>query len=274
MSGRPSSGVAARRPASVRRNGAPATGAQVLERTVALLYALAQAGRPLSGAELAGRCALPASTTYRLIADLERHGLVAREGRQGATLGLRVLELARSVEDRLEAALVEPARDVMQGLARDYGETAILTAPTGQLAIGLASVESPTHAVRLTYGRWRVAPMHLGASGKVLLAHLDRRAADRVIAAALDGSFGGQPLDEAALRDQLAETRRNGYVVTHGELDEGASAAAAPVLDGRGRLVAGLSLAGPTARMRRTLDAIVPAVADGARAIAARIAPA
>jgi DNA-binding IclR family transcriptional regulator len=66
--------------------------------------------------------------------------------------------------------------------------------------------------------------------------------------------------------------RRDGHVVTHGELDEGASAVAAPVLDGRGRLVAGLSLAGPTPRMERALRRIVPAVMDGARAISAQIA--
>ena len=249
----------------------PVGGAQVLDRTVALLAALAEARDPLPAGELAGRCDLPVSTTYRLVADLERHGLVAREGRRGVTLGLRVLELARSVEDRVESALVEPAREVLQALAREHGETAILTAPAGAYAIGLVSFESPRHAVRLSYGRWRVAPIHLGASGKVLLAHLDEAAAERVIAAPGPHPTGGPGLDAATLRAQLAETRRHGYLVTHGELDEGATAAAAPVFDARGRPVAALSLAGPTPRMRRALEAIVPAVIDGARAIAARI---
>jgi DNA-binding IclR family transcriptional regulator len=158
----------------------------------------------------------------------------------------------------------------MRALAAEHGETAILTAPTGVQAIGLASIESPVHAMRLTYGRWRLAPMHLGASGKVLLAHLDEPAIARVLAAARAGG-NGRPLDVDLLRAQLAAIRRDGWVVTHGELDEGATAAAAPVLDARGRLVAGLSLAGPTPRMRPALDAIVPAVVAGARAIAERL---
>jgi DNA-binding IclR family transcriptional regulator len=244
----------------------------VLDRTVELLAALADAGTPVPAAELAGRCDLPPSTTYRLLADLEVHGLVARDGRRGVTLGLRVLDFARSLEDRLEATLVQPAREVMIALAREHGETAILTAPGGTHAMGLASVESPQHAVRLSYDRWRTAPMHLGASGKVLLAHLDEAHAERILAAPPPHPAGGADIDDATLRAQIAATRRDGYLVTHGELDEGATAVAAPVLDPRGRPVAALNVAGPSERMRGALGAIVPAVVAGARAISERIA--
>jgi DNA-binding IclR family transcriptional regulator len=159
----------------------------------------------------------------------------------------------------------------MEELAAAHGETAILTAPGGTHAMCLASVESGQHAMRLSYDRWRTAPMHLGASGKVLLAHLDAAHAERILGAPPPHPASGPDLDEATLREQIAATRRDGYLVTEGELDEGATAVAAPVLDARGRPVAGLSLAGPTARIHAALHAIVPAVVDGARAIAGRI---
>lgn len=250
----------------------PAGGAQVLDRTVELLAVLAAAGAPVAPGALAEHCDLPPSTTYRLLADLEVHGLVARDGRRGVTLGLRVLDFARSLEDLLEETLVQPAREVLQALARTHGETALLTAPGGTHAMCLASVESPQHAVRLSYDRWRTAPMHLGASGKVLLAHLDEAHAERILAAPPPHPSGGAAIDGATLRAQIAATRRDGHLVTHGELDEGATAVAAPVLDARGRPVAALSVAGPTERMRAVLDEIVPAVRDGAAAIADRVA--
>jgi DNA-binding IclR family transcriptional regulator len=250
----------------------PAGGAQILDRTVELLTALADAGEPVAPAVLAERCDLPPSTTYRLLADLEVHGLVAREGRRGVTLGLLVLDFARSLEDRLEATLVRPARDVMDALARAHGETALLTAPGGTHAMCLASVESPQHAVRLSYDRWRTAPMHLGASGKVLLAHLDEAHAERILATPPPHPAGGAQIDDATLRAQIAATRRDGHLVTDGELDAGAIAVAAPVLDARGRPVAALSVAGPSERMRPALDAIVPAVRAGAAEIAGRVA--
>jgi DNA-binding IclR family transcriptional regulator len=249
----------------------PVGGAQVLDRTVALLTALAETVDPLAPGDLADRCELPPSTTYRLLADLERHGLVTRAGRRGTTLGLWVLELARSVEDRLGSELVEPARGVMAALAEEHGETAILTAPGGTHAMCLASVESLQHAMRLSYERWRSVPMHLGASGKVLLAHLDDAHAERILAAPPPHPAGGPQIADATLRAQIAATRRDGYLVTDGELDEGATAVAAPVLDARRRPVAALSLAGPTTRIRAALDAIVPAVVAGAGTIAARL---
>jgi DNA-binding IclR family transcriptional regulator len=249
----------------------PAGGAQVLDRIVALLTALSD-NVELAPSELAERCGLPPSTTYRLLADLEQHGLVTRAGRRGTTLGLWILELARTVEDRLEAELVEPARTVMEALAEEHGETAILTAPGGTHAMCIASVESARHAMRLSYDRWRTAPMQLGASGKVLLAHLDEAHAERILAAPPPHPAGGAPIDEEMLRAQIAATRRDGYLVTHGELDDGATAVAAPVLDARGRPLAGLSVAGPTARVGAELDVLVPAVVAGAATIAGKIA--
>ena len=160
---------------------------------------------------------------------------------------------------------------MVEGLAHGHGETAILTAPGGTHAMCLASVESDHHAMRLSYDRWRTAPMHLGASGKVLLAHLDDAHAERILADPPPPPAGGPQIPTATLRRQIAETRRDGYLVTDGELDGGATAVAAPVLDARGRPLAGLSLAGPTPRVRAMLHEIVPAVVAGAAEIARRI---
>jgi DNA-binding IclR family transcriptional regulator len=240
---------------------------RVLERSLAMLFELAEAERPLATAELAGRADLPASTAYRLVDELEAHGLVERDGNGGVALGLRVLELARRVEDRMAGSLLEPARGIMRAVASEHDETALLTAPAGRCAIGLDAVEPP-RPVRLSFGRWRVAPMHLGASGKVLLAHLPARAAERVLAAVDHGlTASGQPVDVARLRHELADVRERGVVVTHGELDRGVSGVAAPVLGPRGRLLAGLTLAGPTERLIPSVERLSVAVRAAAGAI-------
>jgi DNA-binding IclR family transcriptional regulator len=246
---------------------APARGTRVLERSLAMLFELCDAEGPLPTAELARRVDLPASTAYRLLDELDGHGLVERDGNGGLALGLRILELARRVEDGLAASLVEPARGVMRALAQEHGETVMLTAPAGRLAIGLDAVEPP-RPVRLSFGRWRVAPMHLGASGKVLLAFLPPRSAERVLAAVNhDVTASGRPIDVDRLRRELAEARERGVVVTHGELDRGVSGVAAPLLAARGRLVAGLTLAGPTERLGPRAEALGAAVRDAAAAI-------
>lgn len=240
---------------------------QRTDRIVEVLAVLADADGPLGAAELAERAGLPVSSTYRLVNSLERHGFVERRPRRGIALGLRALELARRAEDRLEPALLEPARSPMADLARECGESVLLTAPAGTRSIGLASVESP-RPIRLTYGRWRLAPMHRGASGKVLLAHLDDAQAERVLAsaAALEPDR-----DFRALRRELAEIRRRGFAVSHAELDPGVSGIAAPIFDPARRLVAGLTVAGPSDRVRPAKRTIAEAVRSAARTIEAAV---
>jgi IclR family acetate operon transcriptional repressor len=243
-----------------------ARGTRVLDRSVAMLFELGDADRPLPIAELARRADLPPSTAYRLVDELEAHGLIDRDD-GGLGLGLRLLELARRIEDRLAPSLLEPARGVMRALAHEHDETALLTAPAGRFAIGLDAVEPP-RPVRLSLGRWRVAPMHLGASGKVLLAFLPARSAERVLAELdHDVTASGRPVGVEGLRRELAEVRERGVCVTHGELDRGVSGVAAPLLAARGRPVAGLTLAGPTDRIGPRVDRLREAVLEAARAI-------
>jgi DNA-binding IclR family transcriptional regulator len=251
--------------AATRPPRAPRPGL-TLDRFVDVLAALVGAGGPLTAAELSERTGLPLSSTYRLVQSLERHGFVERRPRGTIALGLRVLELARHVEDHLRPSLLEPALPLMQELAREHGETVLLTAPVGASSIGLASVESP-QPIRLTYARWRLAPLTRGASGKVLLAHLDYGRAEDVLAAA------AAEIDAGALREELAAIRERGYAVSTGELDPGASGVAAPVFDASQRLVAGLTLAGPTERVRPAEAALAHAVVAAARALEGLVRP-
>ena len=244
----------------------PAGGTRVLDRSLAMLFELGDADGPLPVTEVARRADLPSSTAYRLVDELEGHGLIERDD-GGLGLGLRILELARRIEDRLAPGLLEPARGIMRELAREQDETVLLTAPAGPFAIGLDSVEPPRR-VRLSLGRWRVAPMYLGASGKVLLAFLPPRSAERVLAS-VDGAVqaSGRPVEVEGLRRELALVRERGFVVTHGELDRGVSGVAAPVLAPGGRPVAGLTLAGPTDRIGAEAERLNEAVREAARAI-------
>ena len=102
-------------------------------------------------------------------------------------------------------------------------------------------VETEQHSVRLSYARFRRAPMHRGASGKILAAYLEPAERERLLEAAAT----------PGLARQLDRIRADGFAFTVGELDEGAAAVAAPILDRRGRIAAGLSVAGPGAPDRR-----------------------
>ena len=236
--------------------------AGALERAVELLH---QIGRQPAGptvAELAIEAGMPTSTAYRLLAELEQHGLVSRGPDSTVALGTRLVALGRTAEAGLRERLVAPAATVMDELSEEVGETVILTAPCGLEAIVLHVVEAERHSVRLSYALFRRGPMHRGASGKVLAAFLEPAERRRLLQAA------GDP----GLEAKLDAVRRDGLAVTVAELDEGAAAVAAPILDRRGRLVAGVSVAGPAERVTTRVPVLRAAVSMAARKVARAVA--
>jgi DNA-binding IclR family transcriptional regulator len=228
-----------------------------LERAVELLHHIGRLPAGPTVAELASDTGMPTSTAYRLLAELEQHDLVSRGPDSTVALGTRLVALGRTAEAGLRERLVEPAVAMMQDLCEQVGETVILTAPCGLEAMVLHVVETERHSVRLSYTLFRRGPMERGASGKILAAFLDpaerRRLTDAI----------GTP----GLEDHLEAVRRDGIAVTVSELDEGAAGVAAPILDRRGRLVAGLSVAGPAER----ISARVPDLRDAVTAAAAKV---
>jgi IclR family KDG regulon transcriptional repressor len=228
-----------------------------LERAVELLHHIGRQPAGPTVAELATEMGMPTSTAYRLLAELEQHGLVRRGPDSTVALGTRLVALGRTAEAGLRERVVGPAAPVMEELSDEVGETVILTAPCALEAIVLHVVEAERHSVRLSYTLLRRGPMHRGASGKVLAAFLEpadrRRLVDAVRAPGLEA--------------ELEMVRREGVAVTVAELDQGAAAVAAPILDRRGRLVAGLSVAGPTERITARVPALRAAVAGAAHKV-------
>jgi IclR family transcriptional regulator, acetate operon repressor len=225
-----------------------------LERAVELLHHIGRQPAGPTVAELATEAGMPTSTAYRLLTELEQHGLVQRGPDSTVALGTRLVALGRTAEAGLRERLVEPAAAVMAELSEELGETVILTAPCALEAIVLHVVEAERHSVRLSYTLFRRGPMHRGASGKILAAFLEPAERRRLVEA----------VGDSGLDAELEAVRRDGLAVTVAELDDGAAAVAAPILDRRGRLVAGLSVAGPAERITARVPALRQAVSVAA----------
>jgi DNA-binding IclR family transcriptional regulator len=228
--------------------------AGALERAVELLQHLGEQPTELTVAELATEAGMPTSTAYRLLGELEQHGLVRRGADSTVTLGTRLVALGRIAEAGLHGRIVQPAMAVMNDLSHQTEETVILTAPCALEAIVLHVVETEVHPVRLSYAVFRRGPMHRGASGKILAAFLEPSERRRLLDAVAEPQLAGE----------LDRIHDLGWVMTVSELDQGAAAVAAPILDRRGRLVAGLSIAGPAHRITVDVTALTAAVTAAA----------
>jgi len=201
------------------------SGTQAIERAAQLLVRVVEAPFPPSIGELAGDAELPKSTTSRLVAALERQGLVQRLGERGRVRPGPVL--LRFADRDGAATLIELARPGLRRLAEASGETINLAVP-GSDGVAHLAQEDTAHLVGVTDWVGRRVPFELAANGKCFLA------------------FG---LAGAEADDELRRVRVRGWATSIDELEDGLSAVAAPVLGAGGGAVAALSISGPSARL-------------------------
>ncbi|OAH15129.1 IclR family transcriptional regulator [Streptomyces jeddahensis] len=168
---------------------------QTLDRGLRVLKLLAETDHGLTVTELSNKLGVNRTVVYRLLATLEQHALVRRDLGGRARVGLGVLGLGRQVHPLVR----EAALPALRSLAEDIGATAHLTLVDGSEALAVAVVEPTWTDYHVAY---RAGIRH----------PLDRGAAGRAILAARQGVTNGP-----------------GYTLAHGDLEAGASGAAAPL---------------------------------------------
>lgn len=201
---------------------------------------------------------LPKTTVVRLLATLEDRALVARVGESTYTCGPALLRWVR-LADRLWQVTPE-TRAAMRQLVDRCGETVNLYVRQGQQRVSIAQEEGSS-TVRSVVPVGIPMPLGRGATARVLLSGAPP---DMLESLAEDDPS----LDSGALGRQVAAIRETGYAVSHGERELGASAVAAPVVTAEGRVVAALSVSGPTSRF--TADR-VPGYVEAVVATAAEL---
>lgn len=192
--------------------------------------------------QVAADTGLPLSTVYRYLRTLRSMDLV--EERDGSYVaGWRLVEL--SGQHLTHTRLVELGHSFLRDLSEATGETAVLTVRVGTQAMCLRQVESH-HAIRMAFRINQLLPLYAGAGQRMLLAHAPRAVVERVVNQPLRHITKGT-LDRAHILAEVEQIRRNGFVVSHGELSEGAVAVAVPVF-ANGEVACSLTVAGPESR--------------------------
>lgn len=218
---------------------------QSVDRAILMLESLCQNG-PLRLVEVASQLQIHKSTAHRLLATLEAHGLVERNGETGMySLGFGLVLLANAVTAELD--IVQRSRPVCQQLNSETRETVTITFLEGDVP---QILHQESAASSVLSGNWvgRKSPVHLTAAGKVLLAYLPKQRQRRIIRHELGLADDSLTTVLARLTQQLADIRINGYGYAIEEVEVGLNAVSAPIFAG-GQVVAALSISGPSARI-------------------------
>lgn len=194
-------------------------GVAAVDRALRIVTALADSVQPLTLADLARETDFYKSTLLRLIASLERSGLVQRRADQRYSLGPFAFRLGQAFEATFH--IKEAVVPVLQWMIEQGSESASFHVwHDEKTRLCLLRIDS-NHSTLDRIRPGDLLPIRRGAAGKVLRAFVD-----------------GQSV---AATEALVHS-------SSGERDPACAAVAAPVFGPTGELLGALSLSGPQER--------------------------
>jgi len=204
-----------------------------------------------SVSEIAKKLKFSQSKTYRLVRTLVKYNLLREEeGTAKYSLGLNALRLGLIAQKQFNIASI--ARAFMKELSIHTKETVLLTAVNGTKGIVLERVESEEPIRYSLFQPGSTIPLHAGASSKILMAYLSEEEWDRIIKTeGLKRYTFNTIVNKQKLKKHLREIRKQGFAFSDQEVDKDVRAIAVPILNDKGEIVAGLSIAGPAYRINK-----------------------
>jgi IclR family KDG regulon transcriptional repressor len=222
-----------------------------VDRAARLLHTIASSETSLGVSELSRQLKFNKSTTHDILTTLCHHHLLERdESTKTYRLGYALAELGHRVGERMDLRAVAHPR--LLALARAVEETVILgTYHDGHVAI--VDREEAPHDVKITAPLGRRLYYSAGVFGKIFLAAMSEAEANKLVRERPLRAYTPKSITKVtAYRAELEQVRAQGYALDDEEYLAGVRAAAAPVNDEQGRVVAALTVVGFSTRLSNT----------------------
>lgn len=238
-----------------------------LYKAVQLLFYFSGEDKELGVTELAQRSGVLKSTVYNVLATYEACGIVERNPRTNKyRLGLKILELSNQFYRN--SGIRQVMRPYMDELAAQSGECVYLAARQDRDIIYMDAAFPPGSVG----GRNMVgvsAPSYCTGIGKAILAFEPEEVWERVIGVqgGLKAFTENTITDGEALKRELVTIRSRGYSIDNMEHEYGVKCVAAPVKNYEGRVLAAISISGPSLRFsEERVENLAGILLDAARA--------
>ena len=239
--------------------GSATRGSQAVDRALSVLWLFNEQAESRSVGEVADAIGVHRSTAARLLAALERHGLIERDEQSGRyRLGLALVSLAGHVLDRFPARA--SGRQILGELRDRLGETVYLGVLDGSSVVYIDQASSPQVKQHVDWVGYRQT-LTEGVTGAMLLAFQPPGVVSDLVSGGMDGDGGAAPTQR-----ELADVRSRGYLARFPDPVSGLVVIAAPVRHHRSDVVAAITLVAPAYRVdrRRFDEELVPATLDAA----------
>jgi IclR family transcriptional regulator, KDG regulon repressor len=221
--------------------------------------------------EIANQIDINKSSVFRTLSTLVQYGYIEQDRETGKyKLGYKFLDVSSKLLESID--LRTEAKPFLQELEQRTNEVIHLVVIDQGEVVYIEKLEG-TETLRTHSKVGKRAPMHCTSVGKAILAYLP----EHDVLAILDRK--GMPYhtdltitSKGALLQELKEIRLRGYSLDLEENEYGITCIAAPVFDHLGKVVAAVSISGPTTRMTKDrLNQLGPIMIKTSKELSARL---
>lgn len=189
-------------------------------------------------------------TGYRYLKELCDSGLLTKISSNSYSIGPKVIKLDYHI--RKTDPMINAGKDIMKDLAAiTVGEVLLSNIYNDDEIINIHSEVSQTLANSfLTYSRGKPHPKFAGATAKIILAYLSKSKLKKIYEEnkeEIQQSGFSENMDEFIYK--LQTYKKQGYVITHSELDDNVTGIAAPIFNANHQILGCLTLVLPSNRL-------------------------
>ena len=226
--------------------------------------------QPVKPSRIAERLELTRTNVHRLLTTLMEIGYVTKDANRGYRLTFKVFQLGSRVP--LSQDLREVAKPLMVRLVEAANENVYLTVLYGTMVIAIEEAKS-NNPLSLNPDVTYTYPIYTCASGKNFLAHMSADERRRTLE---DMEYEQRTqhtlTDSEAIETEVATVRERGYATEINEFSDDLNSYAAPIFDYSGRVVANISISGPSLRATpEKLDGFVDVLLETTRSISQQL---
>lgn len=244
---------------------------QAIDRAVQVLDCFDFNDTELSVKEIAARTKLHKATAHRILMSLQHNRLVEQdEATSKYHLGLDLFRLGHLAVARLK--LPDVARPLLERLVEQVGETAHLAVLDRGEVLYVDTLEA-SRALKMPGRVGHRVPTYCTSLGKALLSTMSDPQVRELLRGRRFQTYTPKTVRNVDhLLKELAAVRTRGWSLDDEEIETGLRCVGAPLFDRTGGVAGAISVAAPSARLRRELIAEVAAlVKSTADAISARL---
>ena len=216
-------------------------------RTFDILCCFDERHPELSLGEIVKLTNISSATIHRFLLTLEEVGAVARNSNGSYQLGMLIADLGgRILQSHVLNNIVQP---YVEPLVTKFSETVHVAVLTGDLVSYIGKGES-TRSLKIDTYIGKQLPAYCSGVGKVLLSGLSNGAFDDYLKRIKFRQLTHKTITSTeALRFEIEKIKQQGFGIDDEEAEEGLRCIATPIYDFNNRVMASISISGPTTRL-------------------------